>query len=153
MVSNNKPNSKPRIIKDYDKLPEEVKEQILATYPQGFAEKLIQYPNKDGNLVSALPFETEDKVYLVKISIEDVRVVYADSEFDDDDDIKDLAVDEIAKADYMSETSGDDDDFEEKYSGDESFGPGIKDDGEDDDDEEVSLDNLSDEELDKLTDE
>lgn len=153
MASNNKPNSKPRIIKDYDKLPEEVKEQILATYPQGFAEKLIQYPNKDGNLVSALPFETEDKVYLVKISIEDVRVVYADSEFDDDDDIKDLAVDEIAKADYMSETPGDDDDFEEKYSGDESFGPGIKDDGEDDDDEEVSLDNLSDEELDKLTDE
>ena len=79
--------NKPRVIKDYDKLDKEVKDLIKATYPQGFAEKLIQYPNKDGMLVSALPFETEDKMYLIRINNDEVKIVYADAEdFDGDEE-------------------------------------------------------------------
>ena len=81
------PTNKPRVIKDYDKLDKEVKDLIKAAYPQGFAEKLIQYPNKDGMLVSALPFETEDKIYLVRINNDEVKIVYSDAEdFDDEEE-------------------------------------------------------------------
>ena len=61
-------NSKPRIIKDYEKLDESIKEQIKLVYPNGFSQHLISFTNKDGLLVSALPFETDDKYYLVRTS-------------------------------------------------------------------------------------
>ncbi len=128
--------NKPKVIKDYDKLPKEVKDLIKATYPQGFVEHLIQYPNKDGMLVSALPFETEDKIYLVRISTEEVKIVYDDF---DDDVMKDDDIDVEKIDDIVGETNSDDDDFEEKYNDDVTIGAGNLDDGEDDDDEEEEL--------------
>ncbi|MBQ2352391.1 MAG: hypothetical protein II394_09280, partial [Bacteroidales bacterium] len=140
--------NKPRVIKDYDKLDKEVKDLIKATYPQGFAEKLIQYPNKDGMLVSALPFETEDKMYLVRINNEEVKIVYADTEdYDEvDDEIKENELNADKIEDLEAEAS-DEDDFEEKYAEEKTFGPGIEDDGEDDDDEEDE-ENYNDDDLD-----
>ena len=37
--------NKPRVVKDYDKLPLEVQGQIKLNYPQGFAGNLITYIN------------------------------------------------------------------------------------------------------------
>ena len=53
-------SSKKRVVKDYDKLPEEVINQIKLEYPRGFVKHLIQYTNKDGLQVSALPYETDE---------------------------------------------------------------------------------------------
>ena len=53
--------TKPKVIKDYDKLTEEMQESIREHYPNGYAEHLIRFTDREGKYVSALPFETEDK--------------------------------------------------------------------------------------------
>ena len=60
---------KRRVIKDYEKLSEEIREQIKLTYPSGFSQNLITFTNKDGKRVSALPFEAEDTYYLVRMTV------------------------------------------------------------------------------------
>ena len=60
---------KPRVIKDYDKLDPEIQEQIKLEYPYGFSDNLITFTNKDGLIVSALPFETDDKYYMVRMTV------------------------------------------------------------------------------------
>ena len=61
--------TKPRVVKDYDKLPLDVQGQIKLTYPQGFSGSLITYINAKGKVVSALPYETEDYYYLVRMTL------------------------------------------------------------------------------------
>ncbi len=81
--------TKVRVIKDYDKLDNEIQEQIKLTYPDGFSEYLIYYTNKDGKLVSALPFETSDKIYLVKMTVEEAEaIIFDDDDYDDDGTLK-----------------------------------------------------------------
>jgi len=46
--------SKPRVIKDYDKLDPDIQEKIKLEYPSGYSENLIYFTNKDGKRVSAL---------------------------------------------------------------------------------------------------
>lgn len=73
--------SKPKIIKDYDKLPEKVHEQLKLVYPYGFSQHLVSYVDQKGEKKLALPFETEDYYYLIRMS-----VVMAESIIEDDDD-------------------------------------------------------------------
>ena len=80
---------KPRVIKDFEKLDPEIQEQIKLSYQQGFSQHLISFTNKDGNLVSALPFETEDKYYLVRMTVNQaVAIVEGDDDYDDDGVLK-----------------------------------------------------------------
>lgn len=82
--------SKPRIIKDYEKLPTEIQEQIKLEYPYGFSDNLITFTNKDGLIVSALPFETEDRYYMVRMTVnEAIKIVEDDEDFDSDGALKD----------------------------------------------------------------
>lgn len=127
--------NKPKVIQDFEKLSKEIQEQIKLTYPNGFSQHLIQFTNKEGRFVSALPFETDDKYYLVRMTLDEAReIIYSDDDYDDDgilkDDVKEEFVDKYAELDYMSDVVGvdDDDDFEEKY--DEPY------EDEDDDDED-----------------
>jgi len=92
--------NKPKVIKDYEKLSEEMQEQIKLAYPTGFSDHLIGFYDKDGLRVSALPFETEDRMYLVRMTI-----VKAKKIVDDDDDFDDFGV---LKDDVKE-------DYEEKY--------------------------------------
>jgi hypothetical protein len=62
--------SKPRVIKDYDKLDPAIQEQIKLVYPTGFSDHLIFYFDKEGKNVSALPFETDDKYYLIRMTLQ-----------------------------------------------------------------------------------
>lgn len=61
--------SKPRVITDFEKLPQELQEMIKLSYPEGFSNFLIEFKNKDNETVSALPFETEEKYYMVRMSV------------------------------------------------------------------------------------
>ena len=76
--------NKPRLITSYEKLDSSIQEQIKLEYPEGFSQHLISFNNKDGNRVSALRFETEDKIYLVKMT-----QIIADQKKEDDDDYDD----------------------------------------------------------------
>lgn len=58
---------KKKVIKDYNSLPEAIREEIREEYPQGFITHLINFVGKDKQLISALPFETDDISYLIKM--------------------------------------------------------------------------------------
>lgn len=73
-------NPKKRIVKDYENLPEEILTRIKLQYPRGFAQHLISYTNKEGKKVSALPFETEDIYYLVRMTVQEARQIIAEDE-------------------------------------------------------------------------
>jgi len=60
---------KKRIIKDYDQMPQEILIQLKDRFPQGYQEHLLRFNNANGELISALPFETDDICYLVRMSI------------------------------------------------------------------------------------
>ncbi|MDA3929717.1 MAG: hypothetical protein PF541_12240, partial [Prolixibacteraceae bacterium] len=82
-------SSKPRIIKDYDKLTVAIQEQIKLEYPYGFSDNLITCPNKDGATVSALPFETEDRYYMIRMTAnEAIKIIEDDSDFNSDGMLK-----------------------------------------------------------------
>lgn len=108
-------NNKPRIVKDFEKLDEEIQEQIKLTYPEGFHQNLISYYDKEGIRRSALPFETEDKYYLVRMSVVEAKqIVEEDDDFDSEGNLRS----EIQE------------DYEEKYG--ESNEMDENEDGEDD---------------------
>lgn len=82
--------SKPRVVKDYEKLDPSVQEQIKLEYPEGFEDNLISFTNKEGKKVSALPFEAEDKYYLVRMTIlEAQQLIEDDDDYDDNGVLKD----------------------------------------------------------------
>lgn len=88
-------SSKPRIIKDYEKLALDIQEQIKLEYPYGFSDNLITFTNKDGLIVSALPFETEDHYYMVRMTVHQaMKIVEDDEDFDSDGTLKDVIKEE-----------------------------------------------------------
>ena len=87
--------NKPKIIKDYDKLDPEIQEKIKLEYPSGYSENLIYFNNKEGKRVSALPYETDDKYYLVRMTVyEAERIIEDDDDYDSTGSLKDSAKEE-----------------------------------------------------------
>lgn len=107
-------NPKKRIVKDYENLPEDIINRIKIQYPHGFAQHLISYLNKEGKKVSALPFETEDIYYLVRMTVQEARQIIADDEDYDD-------------AGNLREDFGDDETYDEAASEEEYEEPGEED--------------------------
>ncbi len=97
--------SKPKVIKDYDKLPTDVIEQIKLVYPMGFTKHLITFSNLKGELRKGLPFETEDFHYLIRMSEAKAEaIIESDADYDEDGNLK-----ESAKTKY--EEKHEDEDF------------------------------------------
>ncbi len=77
--------NKPRVLKAFEKLDIEIREQIKLAYPAGFREHLVKFQNKDGDWLSGLPFETEDKYYLVKMTMQEaVEIIEEDDDYGSD---------------------------------------------------------------------
>ncbi len=109
--------NKPRIIKDFAKLSPEIQEQIKLVYPEGFSQHLIRFTNKEGLYVSALPFETDEAYYLVKMTVQEAKEIIEDDEdYDDEGMLKESTRDEYAgkyaEVDYLADSLNSDDDFE-----------------------------------------
>ena len=58
---------KKRVIKDFRNLPEDIREAIREKYPYGYVNDLFTFADKDKHIISALPYETEDISYLIKM--------------------------------------------------------------------------------------
>ena len=58
---------KKRVLKDFRNLPEEIREAIREKYPSGYMNDLITFTDKDKHIISALPYETEDVSYMIKM--------------------------------------------------------------------------------------
>lgn len=107
--------SKKRIVKDYENLPEEIISRVKMEYPHGFANNLVSFTNKEGKKVSALPFETEDVYYLIRMTMKEARqIINEDEDYDEagnlrDDYIEDFEGDEEEDGDEDSLKGGYDD--------------------------------------------
>lgn len=97
-------NNKPRVLKAFENLDVELQEQIKLAYPMGFEDNLIKVLNKEGQELTALPFETDDKYYLVKMTYKEA---YEIIEEDDDYDEHGRLIDEVRQ------------DYEDRYDEDE----------------------------------
>ncbi|MFW5831120.1 MAG: hypothetical protein ACOCVA_02630 [Prolixibacteraceae bacterium] len=107
--------NKPRIIKDYNKLDKALQQQIKLVYADGFADNLIHFFDKKGTKVTALPFETEDKYYMLRMTEnEAIQIVDEDDDFDDEgflkDHVKQDYEDKYAELDHVADQIPDDDD-------------------------------------------
>lgn len=104
-------SNKPKVIKDFDKLDEEIQEQIKLFYPEGFSDNLIQFKNSHGEYVSALPFETEEKHYLVRMSVSKAeQIISDDTDYDTDGVLKDSSREKFEDKYSDSDFSGLDED-------------------------------------------
>ena len=106
---------KPKVIKDYNKLDKDLQEQIKLVYSDGFADHLIHFFDKHGLKVTALPFETEDRYYMLRMTEnEAIQIVDEDDDYDDDgflkDDVKQDYEDKYADLDHVADQISDDDD-------------------------------------------
>lgn len=107
-------NEKIRVIKDFEKLDNEIQEQIKLVYPNGFSQNLITFTGKEGKLVTALPFETDEKFYLIRMTnLQAKQIITEDEDYDEDgilkDDSKEEYEDKYSDLDYLSNHHPDDD--------------------------------------------
>lgn len=115
--------SKPRIIKDYGNLSDEIKEQLKLVYPLGFAEHLVTYMTKDGEKRKGLPFETEDAILLVKMTVAWAEAIIEDDEdYDAEGNLKSKVrtkyEDKYDDLDFIKElNSNDDNEFDDEEGG------------------------------------
>lgn len=101
--------AKKRVVKDYHALSEDIIRLVKNKYPSGYAESLVSYNDKEGKKVSALPFETDDTYYLIRMTVlEAKRIVKEDEDFDDDGHLKEDLVD--VEVDDEFDGEGEDDD-------------------------------------------
>ncbi len=125
-LANKMSQNKPRVIKDFNKLEPDLQEQIKLVYPFGFSDHLITFTNKDGMLVSALPFETDDKYYLLRMTEKEaIKIIEMDEDYDDDGNLKQVVKDEYedkySDLDYAADNVADDEDepADDKYNEDD----------------------------------
>lgn len=129
--------SKKKVIVDYKNVPDEVLQLLAEKYPHGYNKAIIKFQNAKGETVSAVPIETEETSYLVKVStqlqsmvdnidvddfddlgLDDVvapsKGSFADSEFDNGDDEEDTGYgdEEESLDDHMDEAENIADDSE-----------------------------------------
>jgi hypothetical protein len=82
--------SKPRLVKDYDKVDDSVIQQIKLKYPEGFEQHLVKFQNKEGKTVSALPFEMDTVYYLIRMTVTEAQdIIEDDDDYDDDGFLRD----------------------------------------------------------------
>ncbi len=92
---------KPRVIKNYEKLDEKLREEIEAAFPNGFTQEIKTFDIGGGRFMNALPYETDDFCYLIKFPVKE--------DLDDDEPQDDLGVE-----DDMNLEGGEDVDEEEE---------------------------------------
>ena len=99
---------KQRVTQEYEKLSDEIQEQVKLVYPYGFSDHLISYVNKDGQRVSALRFETDEKIYLIRMTFEQAKdIIESDDDYDDEgnlmDDVREDYEEKHSDVDYLTE--------------------------------------------------
>ena len=105
------PSAKKRLVTSFNNLAPELQEAVKAAYPLGYTDYMMRVDKPNGDFFFAVPFETEEISYLVKI---DVKIDDASHEEEDkdyyDDDLK--GADELANDDSEDEPADDNSDFD-----------------------------------------
>ena len=105
------PSAKKRLVVSLKNVTPELQEEVKAAYPLGFSDYMIRIEKPNGEFFFAVPFETEEISYLVKI---DVKIDDMSGEEEDrdyyDDDLK--GADELANDDSDDDPADDNSDFD-----------------------------------------
>jgi hypothetical protein len=105
------PSAKKRLVTSFNNLAPELQEAVKAAYPLGYTDYMMRIDKPNGDFFFAVPFETEEISYLVKI---DVKIDDASHEEEDkdyyDDDLK--GADELADDNSDDEPVDDNSDFD-----------------------------------------
>ncbi len=80
--------NKPRVIKDFNKVPIEVISEIKEKFPYGFDKHLITFSGPKGKIISAFPYETEDRYYLIRMTKAEANEIHQE-------EVMDLEIEEI----------------------------------------------------------
>lgn len=97
---------KKRRIVDYSNVPEDILNKLGEAYPNGYEKDIIKFPNAKGELISAVRVETDDTIFLIKVSSQLKQM------FDD------LDIDEIDLSNEEPDDDSSDDDDDDQYSKD-----------------------------------
>ena len=108
--------NKLRVIQDFEKVSKDIQEQIKLVYPNGFSQHLIEFKDKEDKTVYALPFETDEKIYMIRMTVKKaIQIIKDDTDYDDDgilkDEIKEKYEDEHSDVEYLSENENYDEDY------------------------------------------
>ena len=105
------PSAKKRLVVSFNNMTPELQEEVKAAYPLGYTDYMMRIDKPNGDFFFAVPFETEEISYLVKI---DVKIDDLSNEEEDkdyyDDDLK--GADELANDDSEEEPMDDHADFD-----------------------------------------
>ncbi|MBR5105211.1 MAG: hypothetical protein IKU93_02110 [Alistipes sp.] len=105
------PSAKKRLVVSLKNMTPEMQEEVKAAYPLGFTDYMMRIPKPNGEFFFAVPFETEEISYLVKI---DVKIDDMSGEEEDrdyyDDDLK--GADELAGDDSDDEPADENSDYD-----------------------------------------
>ncbi|MDR2836398.1 MAG: hypothetical protein LBV69_09485 [Bacteroidales bacterium] len=75
--------NKLKVIKDYEKLSEELLDLLRLEYPNGFSNSVFQYIDpKTNKLIRAVELETEEKLYLIRLPLGSTFTTF-DADLDD----------------------------------------------------------------------
>ena len=98
--------AKKHIVTSFHNLTPEMQEAVKEKYPLGFTDSMIRVDKPNGDFFYAVPFDTDDVAYMIKI---DVKI--DDSAQDDDD--KDYYDDDLKGADELQGADDDASDLSE----------------------------------------
>ena len=105
------PSAKKRLVVSFKNLAPELQQEVKAAYPLGYTDYMMRIDKPNGDFFFAVPFETAEISYLVKI---DVKIDDASAEEEDkdyyDDDLK--GADELANDDSEDDEPVDNSDFD-----------------------------------------
>ena len=133
-----------RVIVDYAKLTNEILNLLVEKFPDGYDDSnIVRFRNAKNELIEAVEVQTEDTIYLVKVS---TKLADRIENYDEDDEI-DNVVEPISGIelddDDAIEDDDDDDDNLDKPDTDSEDGD---DDDDDDDDKKVLSDEFDEDE-------
>lgn len=102
---------KKHIVTSFNKLSPELQDAVKEKYPLGFTDFMIRVDKPSGDFFYAVPYDTDEVAYLVKIDvkIDDKAQDDDDKDYYDDDEIK--GADEIREQPAETMESDDDDDI------------------------------------------
>lgn len=93
---------KRRSVVSFANLPEELQEEVKKLYPHGYSEAMKRIEKPNGEFFYAVPFETEEVSYLVKV------VVKIDDLVEEEED-KDYYSDDLKGADEFADNEEEED--------------------------------------------
>ena len=93
---------KRRSVVSFANLPEELQEEVKKLYPYGYNEAMMRIEKPNGDFFYAVPFETDEVSYLVKVAVK------IDDHVEEEED-KDYYSDDLKGADEFADNEEDED--------------------------------------------